>query len=68
LERQFGVIFDRDETNGRSRHVGCAPKSGSKISALATAAMNLLRVDGIDQRVIQAPKPEPSHALRELTD
>ena len=24
------VIFDRDEASSRSRHVGCAPESGSK--------------------------------------
>jgi hypothetical protein len=28
----LGVIFDRNEVSDRSRHVGCAPKSGSKIN------------------------------------
>jgi hypothetical protein len=29
------VIFDRDEVSSKSRHVGCAPESGSKIRVLA---------------------------------
>jgi hypothetical protein len=32
------VIFDRDEANSRSRHVGCAPESGSKIRVLESAS------------------------------
>jgi hypothetical protein len=35
------VIFDRGETVGRSRHVGYAPESGSKIRVLASTAMGL---------------------------
>jgi hypothetical protein len=42
LQRTAGpyiwVIFDRDEASSRSRHVGCAPESGSKISVLASAS------------------------------
>jgi hypothetical protein len=37
----FRVIFDRGETVGRSRHVGYAPESGSKIRVLASTAMGL---------------------------
>jgi hypothetical protein len=33
------VIFDRDEASSRSRHVGYAPESGSKIRVSASAAM-----------------------------
>ena len=62
------VIFDPVETSGRSCHVGCAPKSGSKISALAARRISVLRVDGIDQRVIQAPEPGPRIMRYELTD
>jgi hypothetical protein len=36
-----GVIFDRGGTVGRSRHVGYAPESGSKIRVLASTAMGL---------------------------
>ncbi len=61
------VIFDRDEASSRSRHVGCAPESGSK-----TEYWNLPRravpVDGAARRVIQAPKPEPRIMRYELTD
>jgi hypothetical protein len=28
------VIFDPDQAGSKSRHVGCAPESGSKIRAL----------------------------------
>lgn len=35
------VIFDWDEAGSKSRHVGYAPESGSKIRALAFAAMGL---------------------------
>jgi hypothetical protein len=37
----FWVIRYRDKASRRSRHVGYAPESGSKIRALASAAMGL---------------------------
>jgi hypothetical protein len=36
IERLLLVIFDRDEASSKSRHVGCAPGSGSKIRVLAS--------------------------------
>ena len=41
LQRTAGpyswVIFDRDAGSSMSRHVGCTPKSGSKVGVLASA-------------------------------
>ena len=39
--RRLWVILDRDEASSNSRHVGCAPESGSKISLLASASVGL---------------------------
>ncbi len=44
------------------------PKAELKISALAADEISVLRVDGIDQRVIQTPEPGPRIMRYELTD
>jgi hypothetical protein len=44
------------------------PESGSKISVLASAAMGLLRVDGVALHVIRAPKLESRIMRYELSD
>jgi transposase len=62
------VIFDRDAANIISRHVGCAPESGSEIRVLASVTTGRRRVDDAARRVIQAPKLEPRIMRYELTD
>jgi hypothetical protein len=60
--RLLWVIFDRDEARNRSRPVGCAAETGSKIRGQASTSMgrSVLRVSlqtGASNHALRAHRP-----------